>query len=136
MVHSSISTPPYVMTLSDGKKFQRRKRLTIFETLEGLVILEVTGVGDLSWSPLSLVFGVIGHRSKPLVVESGVNLQWLVPLTTPRSIRNGWGDPVTILLIIPLFRLFGFGIRGIQRFVVDPPLRLGVALDPLSWPSC
>lgn len=59
----------------------------------------------------------------------------MLPLTTPRSISalgvgNGWGNPVAILLIIPLLRFLGVGVRDSQRFIIEPALRLdGILVD-------
>ena len=116
---------------------ERRKEIkrnetpyNLLEALDGGVILEVTGVGDLSWGPLSLVLGVVDHRSVPLALEQRIDLQWLLPLTTPGDIStlgvgNGWSDPVTVLLLVPFLRLLGVGVRDGQGFVVEPALRLG-----------
>lgn len=101
----------------------------LLEALDGIVILKVVGVGDLSWGPLSLVVGVVDHWSVPLALESGIGLHWPLPLTTPRSIgtlgvRNGWGNPVTILFVIPLLRFFRFRVRDSLRFIIEPALGL------------
>ena len=102
-----------------------RAPYNLLEALDGSVILEVSGVGDLSWGPLSLVFRVVDHRGVPLALVGGVALQWLLPLTTPRSVSalgvgNGRGNPVTILLIIPLLGFLGVRVRDCQRFGVEP----------------
>ena len=109
----------------------------LLEALDGGAILEVTGVGDLSWGPLSLVVGVVDHRSVPLAHEQGVDLQRLLPLAAPRSINalgvgDSRSDPVTILLVIPLLRFLGVGVRDSQGFVIEPTLRLdGILINDL-----
>ena len=101
----------------------------LLEALDGGVILEVTGVGDLSWGPLSLVFGIFNHRGVPLALVGGVGLQRLLPFTAPRSISalgvgNGRSNPVTILLVIPLLGFLRVGVRDSRRFVIEPALGL------------
>ena len=101
----------------------------LLEALNGFVILKVAGVGDRSRCPLSLVLGVVDHRSVPLALVGGIRLHGPLPLTTSGSVgtlgvSNGWANPVTVLVIIPLLGLFRVGVRDILRFVVEPTLRL------------
>ena len=109
----------------------------LLEALDWLVVLEVARIGDQSWSPFSLVFGVVDHRSVPLAPVVRVGLHWFLPLAAPGGlntlgVRNGRSDPVTIFFIVPLLRLLRFGIRDNLKFVVEPALRLdGVLIDDL-----
>jgi hypothetical protein len=109
----------------------------LLEALDGSVILEVTGVGDLSWGPFSLVLGVVDHWSVPLALEGRVGLQWPRPLATPRGISalgvgNSWSDPVTILLVVPLLGFLRVGIRDSLRFVIEPSFGLdGILVNDL-----
>jgi hypothetical protein len=109
----------------------------LLEVLDRIVILEVVGVGDLPWSPFSLVIGVVDHWGIPLAPVGRVGLHWLLPLTTPSSIStlgvgNGRSNPIAILLLIPLLGLLRVGVRDSLGFIIEPALRLdGILVDNL-----
>ena len=74
--------------------------------------MEVIRVGDLARSPFALVLGVVDHGRVPLALVSGVGLEGTLPFTTARClvalrVTNGGGNPITVLLVIPLLRLLG-----------------------------
>ncbi len=82
----------------------------LVEALDGGEVLEERRVGDLAGSPLALVCGVVDHGGVPLALVSGVGLVGALPLATAGSlvalgVANGRGDPLAVLLVIPLLRL-------------------------------
>ena len=100
----------------------------LLEALDWVIILEVIGVGDLSWGPLSLIVRIVDHRSVPFAPVNRVGFHWPLPLATPGSIGtlrvgNGWRNPVTILLVIPFFGFLRVRVRDSLRFVIKPTLR-------------
>ena len=123
--------------MSEGRRLKNEAPYNPLEALDRGVILEVSGVGDLSGGPLSLVFGIVDHRGVPLALEGGVGLQGLLPFTAPSSVgtlgvRNGRSDPVTILLVIPFLGFLGVGVGDRQRFVIEPALGLdGILINDL-----
>lgn len=103
------------------------------------LVLEIVGVGDLSWSPDALVGRVINVLSTPFTLVQGILLHRWLPFSATRSFftfgvgHRRW-DPITILLIIPIFWLLGFGIRDTAWFVLEPVIGLGgVSVNNLEW---
>jgi len=99
------------------------------------LVLKVVGIGDLAWSPWSLVIWVVNVRSSPFALVVGVFLVWSLPRTASRSLFTlGVGDlgrnPVTILLIIPILWLLSFWVRNCESFVLKPVIRF---LSFLVW---
>lgn len=82
------------------------------EGLDGGQVFEPVGVGDLAGGPLALVGGVVDEGGVPCALVLGVSFEGTFPFTAARCIGAlGVGDsgcdPVTIFLVVPLFRLFG-----------------------------
>lgn len=103
------------------------------------LVLVVVGVGNLGWCPDTLVFGVVNQRSGPLALVCRVGSHWGLPGTTARDfltlgVRNLRGDPVTILLVIPVLGLLGLRVRDSGGLVLEPVVRLGGSLvNNLEW---
>lgn len=96
----------------------------------GLLVLKVGRVGNLARRPHALVGRVVNQRGGPLALVGRVLLHGSRPFTTPGDfltlgVGNGRGDPVTILLIIPVLGLFSFGVRNADRFILEPVFGLG-----------
>lgn len=80
------------------------------ERLDGSLVLEVGGVGDLAGSPFALVGRVVDERGGPLATPFGIDLERTFPFTATRGVtalgvRNGRRDPFTIFLVVPFLRL-------------------------------
>lgn len=93
------------------------------------LILEVVGVLDLARSPGSLVGGVVHEGSSPLALEVGVRLHGLGPGSAASclgalGVGHRGGDPVAVLLIIPILGLLGLGVSDGQGLALEPALGL------------
>lgn len=93
------------------------------------LVLEVVGVGDLAGSPRALVIGVVDQRGGPLALVLRVLLQGGGPRAASRNlvtlgVGDSGGDPVTILLVVPILRLLGLGVGDDGRLLVKPVLGL------------
>lgn len=103
----------------------------------GVLVLEVVGVLDLAGSPDALVGRVVNVRSRPLALVVGVLNHGLGPGATARNISalgvgDSGGDPVTILLIIPILGLLGLGVGDGEGLIDEPVSRLsGILIDNL-----
>jgi hypothetical protein len=94
------------------------------------LVLKIVGVLDLARSPDTLVCGVVNERGGPLALVFGVLLHGRLPLAATRNlvtlgVGNSRWDPVTILLIIPIFRLLSLWVGNGGGLVLEPILRLG-----------
>lgn len=104
----------------------------------GSLVLEVGRVGNLAGSPRTLVGRVVNQRSAPLALVGRVLLQRGRPGTTSRDfVALGIGDrgrdPVTILLVIPVFGLLSLGVRDAGRLVLQPVIgNGGILIDDLE----
>jgi len=92
-------------------------------------VLKVVGVLDLARSPDTLVSRVVDERSGPLALVGGVLLHRRLPLAAARNfIAFGVGDrgrdPVTVLLVVPVFGLLSLRVGNRGRLVLKPILRL------------
>mmetsp|Transcript_50581 Transcript_50581/g.158024 ORF Transcript_50581/g.158024 Transcript_50581/m.158024 type:complete len:350 (-) Transcript_50581:117-1166(-) len=90
-------------------------------------VFEPILVGDLARSPWALVVGVVDLGGVPFALVGRVADGRALPLSASYlalRVVNDWGFPVSILLVIPVIRLLGIGIRNTQRLVVVPPTRL------------
>jgi hypothetical protein len=95
----------------------------------GSLVLKVGGVGNLARGPGTLVGRVVNHGSGPLALVLRVLDHGASPLAAARDlgalgVGNGGSEPVTILLIIPVFGLRGLGVRNASRLVIQPVGRL------------
>lgn len=94
------------------------------------LVLEVVGVGDLSWSPDSLVGRVINQRSRPLALISWVSDHWGLPLAASRAlltlgVGDGWGNPVTVFFVIPVLWFDSLRVGNGSWLVIQPVSWLG-----------
>lgn len=99
----------------------------------GGLVLKVVGVLDLAGSPDALVGRVVNVRSSPLALVVGVLLHGLLPGTATRGVGtlgvgDHGGDPVTVLLVIPVLGLLGLGVGDGERLIDEPVLRLSSLL--------
>ena len=99
----------------------------------GVLVLVVVGVGDLARSPGALVVGVVNERSAPDALVLGVLLHGLSPGAATRNLEalgvgNGRGDPVTVLLVIPVLRLLGLRVGNGLQLINEPVLGHGSLL--------
>lgn len=103
----------------------------------GSLVLKVVRVGDLARSPGSLVGGVVNERCRPLALVLRVLLHRGGPGATSgdigtSGIGDGRSEPVTILLVIPVFGLLGLRIGDGQWLILQPVFRLsGFLVDNL-----
>jgi len=99
-----------------------------------VLVLEVVGVGDLARCPRALVGRVVDLRRVPLALVVGVGLERTLPFAAARSllalrVGNRRGNPVAILLVIPLLGLDGLRVGDGRGLVLEPafgPGGLGV----------
>lgn len=103
------------------------------------LVLEVVGVGNLLGSPDTLVRRVVDEGSGPLALVGRVLLHRRLPLAATRDfialgVGNGRRNPVTVLLVIPVLRLLGLGVRNSGGLILKPVFRLGsLLIDNLKW---
>lgn len=95
-----------------------------------MLVLEKCWVLDLARGPKSFVGGVVDERSGPLALVVGVLLHGLSPGTTSGDfgtlgVGDSWGDPIAILLVIPILGLLGLWVSDSGGFILKPILRHG-----------
>lgn len=104
----------------------------------GVLVLIVVGVLDLAGSPDTLVGGVVNEGGRPLALVVRVLDQRLGPGATAGDIvtlgvGDGGGNPVTILLVIPVLGLLSLGVGNNRGLIDKPVLRLsGLLVDNLE----
>lgn len=105
----------------------------------GGLILKIVGVGNLSRRPDALVSWVVNVFCSPFALVLWVFDHWGLPFAATRRfftfrIRNRRWDPVTILLVIPVFWLLGFGVRNAGWFVLEPVIGLCcLGINDFEW---
>src|SRR5690606_18328207 len=97
------------------------------------LVLIVVWVGDLAGSPDTLVGGVVNERGGPLALVVGVGNLGPLPWSAAGSLSAlGVGDlggkPITVLLVVPIFRLLGLRVRDGFRLILEPVIGLGCLL--------
>ncbi len=101
------------------------------------LVFVVLRVGNLLGFPDTLVRGIVDERGGPLALVGRVLLHRRLPLAAARGllafgIGHGGRNPVTILVVVPVLGLLGFGIRDHGRLVIEPVIRLlGVFIHDL-----
>ena len=121
--------------VKEKKKKKKKKKKEKTYSTHGLkigrsLVFEVVRVLDLSWGPGSLVRGVIDHGGRPFTLELWVLHHGLSPRATTGDlgalgVGDSWGNPVTILLIVPVLWLLSLGIGNGGGLVLEPVLGLG-----------
>ena len=103
------------------------------------LILEVVWVGNLSWGPNSLVRWVVNVFGCPFTFILRILLGWLLPFTAAGSFLTfgvwyAWWDPISVFLIIPIFRLLSLWVWDHRGLVLKPVVRLcGFLVDDFIW---
>lgn len=107
--------------------------------LGGCLVLKVIRVGNFLWRPNTLVCWVINILRSPFAFVRGVLLGRLFPFTAARNFftfgiwYHRW-DPVTIFLVVPIFRLLSLWVRDHGRLVFEPVVGLsGFLVGDLEW---
>ena len=105
------------------------------------LINEVIDVLDLARLPHALVRWVVDQWRAPFALIVGIGLGRTSPFAATGCllalrVRECRRDPVAILLVIPLRRLLGIGIRDNQWLVVKPTLGFDGLANPVSQSNC
>ena len=105
------------------------------------LINEVIGVLDLARRPYALVRRIVDQWRAPFTLIVGIGLGRADPIAATRrllalGVGNRRGDPVTILLVIPLLGLLGVGVGDNSKLVVKPTLGFGSLEDTMTKPNC
>ena len=116
--------------MGQGEKMRGNTYSTHGLKVGGGLVLKVFGVLDLAGSPDALVGRVVDLGSGPLALVVGVLLHGLGPRAAARGVvalgvGNGGGEPVTILLVIPVLGLLSLGIGDGEGLIDEPVLGLG-----------
>ena len=103
------------------------------------LVLKVVGVLNLPWGPDTLVSWVVDEGRTPFALVVWILLHGWFPFSAAGhlvafGVRYGRRDPVTVLFIIPIFRLLGLWVWNSGRLVLKPVFGLrSFLIDNLEW---